>query len=101
MKKSTNTLSSNAVKHVAMLARLGLKKEEIEKFQKQLSNILNFVNQLSEVDTQNVTPTSQVTGLENIFREDEIKPSLTQDEVLANAPDKYKGYFKVKPVLED
>lgn len=98
--KRVDKLTDKEVRHVAKLARLGLTEEEIAKFQKQLSGILEFVATLNEVDTKDVIPTSQVTGLENVFREDEVKPSLSQEEVLKNAPDKYKGYFRVKKVLE-
>lgn len=94
-------LTSEEVRHVANLAKLGLSEEDTAKFQKQLSSILDFVSALNEVDTKDVIPTSQVTGLENVFREDEVKPSLSQEEVLSNAPDKYKGYFRVKKVLEE
>lgn len=100
MKQDKFILSTDEVKHVAALAHLGLTKKEIAKFQKQLSQIVSFVNQLSEVDTNNVVPTSQVTGLENVFREDVVTPSLSREKVLANAPDKYKEFFKVRPVLE-
>ena len=99
--KKVDILTDKEVRHVAKLARLGLSEEEIAKFQKQLSGILEFVAALNEVDTKDVIPTSQVTGLENVFREDEVKPSLSQEEVLANAPDKYKSYFRVKKVLEE
>lgn len=101
MKKAKTILSIEQVKHVASLAHLGLTKDEINKFQKQLSSILSFVDQLSEVETKEVIPTSQVTGLENVFREDKIMPSLSQEDVLFNAPDKYNGYFKVRPVFEE
>lgn len=101
MKKSKPSLSTDDVKHVATLARLGLTSQELNKFQKQLSSIIDFVGKLNELDTKNVEATSQVTGLENIFREDKITQSLSQEEALTNSPDKYKGYFKVKPVLEE
>ena len=101
MAKTKVRLSLEKVKHVAKLAGLGLAKDEEIRFQKQLSDILNFVDKLAEVDTRDVIPTSQVTGLENVFRDDIVTPSLSQNEVLANAPDKYKGYFKVKQVLEE
>jgi len=98
MKKNQN-FSRKDVISVASLARLKLSEKEIAKFQKQLSEILQFVNSLLEVKTENVSPTSQVTGLTNVFREDIVKPSLSQKEVLKNAPGEYKGYFKVKAVL--
>lgn len=96
----SSTLSINEVEHVAHLANLGLSKEDILRFQKQLSDILDFVAKLNEIDTKNVIPTSQVTGLENVLREDIVKKSLTQDEVLSNAPRKYKGFFVVDAIFE-
>lgn len=93
-------LTIKDVEHIATLANLGLTPQEIKKFQVQLSAIIEFVGKLNEVDTKDVEPTSQVTGLENVFREDEIKLSLTQKEALKNAPRKYNGYFLVKAVLE-
>jgi aspartyl-tRNA(Asn)/glutamyl-tRNA(Gln) amidotransferase subunit C len=87
------------VKHVAKLANIPLNPEEEKKFEKQLSEILNYVEKLKEVDTKNVETTSQVTGLENVTREDETKPSLTQEEALSNTKNKYNGFIKVKVIL--
>ena len=89
------------VSHVAKLANLPLKPEEEKKFEKQLSQILAYVEKLKEVDTKNVEPTSQVTGLENVTREDETSPSLTQEEALKNTKSQYNGLFKVKAILEE
>ncbi len=89
------------VAHVAKLANLPLSKEEKEKFEKQLQETLEYVDQLQEIDTKGIEPTSNVTGLENVTREDEIKPSLSQDEALANAKSKQNGLFKVKAVLTE
>lgn len=94
------SISKEEVKHIADLARLELSEEEISKFQKELSSILEYVSQLSEVDTEKVEPTFQTTGLENVFREDKVEDhELSQKEALKNAPDKKDGYFKVKPVF--
>lgn len=93
-------LTEAEVKHVAKLARLSLIPEEIKKFQEQLSEILDYVNQLKEVNTENVEPTSQVTGLENVFRNDEVMPSLRVEEALSSAPAKMNNFFKTKLVLE-
>lgn len=101
MKQAKQKLSSDDVKHVADLARLDIKNEDIITFQEQLSDILDFVAKLREVDTSDVLPTSQVTGLENVFREDKIKDSLSQEAVLANASKKYKGFFVVKAIFEE
>lgn len=89
------------VKHVAKLANLTLKDNEVEKFEDQLSSILDYIKKLQEVDTSSVEETSQVTGLENILREDEAKPSLPQEEVLSNTKDKHNGMFRVPAILEE
>jgi aspartyl-tRNA(Asn)/glutamyl-tRNA(Gln) amidotransferase subunit C len=84
------SLSKDDVLHVAKLAKLTLTPKEVTKFQEQLSKIVDYISQLSEVDTSNVEFTSQTTGLENVFRIDEVKPnSITQKD----------GYFVVDAVL--
>lgn len=88
------------ISHVAKLANLPLKQEEKEKFEKQLSDILSYIEKLKEVDTKSVETTSQVTGLENVTREDKTSPSLSQEEALSNAKSQYNGLFKVKAILE-
>ncbi len=87
------------VTHVAKLANLPLTPEEKKKFEKQLAETLDYVKQLEEIDTKDVEPTSQVTALENVTREDEVKPSLSQEEALQNARAKHNGLFKVKAIL--
>ena len=89
------------VSHVAKLANLPLSEEEKKKFEKQLSETLEYVNQLNEIDIKGVEPTSQVTGLENVKREDVAKPSLSQEEALKNTKSKYNGFFKVKAILNE
>ena len=98
------------VPYVAKLSKLLLKQGEDEKFEAQLSNILSYVEKLKEVNTKNVETTSQVTGLENVTREDETTPSLSQKEALLNTPlrqgsegqakSQQNGLFKVKAILE-
>lgn len=85
---------------MAQLANLPLTDEEKNKLETQLSETLDYVKQLEEIDTKGVEPTSQVTGLENVFREDETAPSLSQEEALKNAKSQYNGFFKVKAILE-
>ena len=99
MTKKTK-LSVEEVRHVAKLAKLELGANEIEKFQKQLSEILDYVAILNEVETGKVEPTSQVTGLENVFRKDKAEKGLSQDEALSGAKNKDQGRFKVKAILE-
>lgn len=93
-------LSKEEVLKLAKLSKLRLSDEEIEKFQKEISDILGYVEQLSSVDTEGLKPTSQVTGLENVTRKDEIiNYGVSNEELLKNAPDTKDGQFKVKRVL--
>jgi aspartyl-tRNA(Asn)/glutamyl-tRNA(Gln) amidotransferase subunit C len=81
------SLTKDQVLHIAKLARLQLTSEEIDKMTKELSSILDYVKVLDEVDTATTEPTSQVTGLTNAFREDEVRPSsATPDKLLENSP---------------
>lgn len=96
-------LTRDQVLHVAALARLGLKEEEIAKFQMQLSGILEYVGMLNEVNTDGIELTSQVTGLENIMREDISAPSMLADpaDMLKCSPLPIeKNQIKVKNVFE-
>lgn len=88
------------VSHVAKLANLPLTKEEKGKFEKQLNSILSYIEKLNEVDIKNIEPTSQVTGLENVEREDKTCPSLSQEEVLANTKQKQNGMFKIPAIFD-
>ncbi len=89
------------VRNVAKLANLKITDEEVKKFEIQLSEVLQYVDQLQKIDTTGVTETSQVTGLENVLREDVAKQSLTQEEALVNAKSQHNGLFKVKGVLDN
>lgn len=88
------------VNHIAKLANLPLTDSEKKKFEKQLGETLDYVKQLEEIDTKGVEPTSQVTGLENVTREDIPTPSLPQEAVLKNAKSTHNGFFKVKAILD-
>jgi aspartyl-tRNA(Asn)/glutamyl-tRNA(Gln) amidotransferase subunit C len=94
-------LTTQEVEHVARLARLRLSPEEIEKMRAQLSNILDHIDMLKEVDVADVPPTAQVTDLLNILRADEVRPSLAREDVLANAPDQQDGMFRVKAIFDE
>lgn len=91
------------VKHVAKLANLTIPDSQLKKFEKQLSTILDHINKLQEVNTDNVAETSQITGLENVMREDVSSSTriLNQDEALSNTSSKQNGFFKVKGVLNE
>lgn len=95
-------LSNEEVQHIAKLARLGLKKGEVEKFSAQLNDILGYVEQLKEVDTENVAPTSQVTGLENVSRRDKVERFCEKEELLAcsELPIE-RDQIRVKPVITE
>lgn len=93
-------LSRDEVLHIALLARLRLTETEIAKFREQLSNILENFEVLQQVDTSNVPPSSHSIARQNVLREDEIAPSLPQNQVLANAPKREGDFFRVRAVLE-
>lgn len=94
------TISLDDVKKLATLSALKVSDEEASKLQSELQNILAFVEQLDSVDTTGVEPTYQVTGLDNVWRDDElIDYKLDRDALLKNAPDKQEGQIKVKRVL--
>ena len=95
-------LSKKDVEKIALLARIDLTAEEKKKFQKELSLILNYVQKLNEVDTDNVLPTHQVTGLENAWREDEVFAcgAEQREEVIRNFPDREKNFLRVPQIFE-
>jgi len=93
-------LTDEEVRHIALLARLGVSDDEVEKFREQLSNILENMEILKQADTEGLAPTSQSVALENVYRPDEPAPSLPVSEVLANAPKREDNSFKVNAVLE-
>ena len=98
--KSMTKLSIDEVTKIASLARIALSSRELDELSLELSSILNFVEQLQQVDTSDETVTSQVTGLKNVTRKDEVKKcSLSREELLANAPLHENGFVKVKRVL--
>jgi aspartyl-tRNA(Asn)/glutamyl-tRNA(Gln) amidotransferase subunit C len=89
------------VKHVAKLANLPLKNDEIKKYENQLSQILEYIEKLTKVNTDNIKETSQTTGLENVTKKDLASPSFSQEEALANTKSKHNGLFKVKAIFEE
>ena len=93
-------LSRDQVLHIAELAKLALTDEETALFAEQLSDILEYAEMLNELDTEAISPTAQAIYMRNVTRPDEVCPSLTPEEALANAPQRQDGYFKVKPILE-
>ena len=93
-------LSREDVLHIARLARLGLTEAEVEKFSEQLSLLLENFEVLQQVDTTDVPPTAQSIDLQTVMRDDEVAESLPPEQILANAPQKDEGFFRVQAVLE-
>lgn len=95
-------LSKQEIQHIAKLARLELTDAELEKYGGQLSAVLNYIDQLKEVDVSGVEPTAQVTGLENMWREDKVE-NWDEKEIeaaLKDAPEREGRFIKVKRVIE-
>jgi aspartyl-tRNA(Asn)/glutamyl-tRNA(Gln) amidotransferase subunit C len=93
------SLSLADVEHVAALARLGLTDAEKESLREQLSTILEHIAVLNRLDTSEIPPTAQVIALDNVMRDDAVWPSLSQEEVLRNAPGQRDGFIEVRAVL--
>jgi aspartyl-tRNA(Asn)/glutamyl-tRNA(Gln) amidotransferase subunit C len=93
-------LTGDQVRWVAHLARLELSPEEVAEFTAQLSQIVDYVNQLQQVNTEGVEPLAHPLPLHNVFRADEPQPSLSVDEALANAPDRRNNFYGVPAVLD-
>ena len=100
--KTDKIITEGVVRHAARLSRLELAADEVARFQKQLERILDYVAQLNEVDTDGVQPTTHVlSSMKNVFRDDEVRPSLSTDEALSNAPARHQDFFKVPKVIKD
>ena len=95
-------LSKKDVEHVAKLANLKLNSKEITKYREQLLKVLSYLEDLNEVKTDGIEPTSQTTGLTNVKRLDQVKPefSLSQPEALSGTNKTHNGYFLVPAILE-
>lgn len=97
---SNNKLTYKEVEHIAELARIELTEEEKRKFSSELSDVLGYVKQLGEVDTKNIEPVSQVTGLVNVLRDD-VAEGCGEDArkiIIKNFPQEKDGYIKVRQV---
>ena len=94
-------LSKEQVRHVAMLARIGLDAGDEEFYAGQLSGILGHIDRLQELDTEDIPPTAQVVEVASRLRDDEPRPCLSQEEALANAPAAVNGFFRVPAIQEE
>ena len=93
-------LTPEDVRHVALLARLGLEPGDEDFYAQQLSGILAHIDRLQQLDTDTIPPTAQVVEVTNRLREDDPRPGLSQEEALANAPVAADGFFRVPSIQE-
>ncbi len=94
------SLREQDILNIAKLARIDLSAKEQQDMKSEAGSILDFVDDLQKVDTSSVEPTSQVTGLRDVWREDKVVPSkIAPESLLSQAPDVHDGYVKVKKVL--
>ncbi len=94
-------LEKDEIKHIASLARIGLKDDEIEKHQEELSQVLDYFKKLEDLDTDKVEPIGHITGMHSVFREDKSEDCEKEIKkgIIDNAPSEKDNYFKVKSVF--
>ncbi len=97
----SENLTEDQVRHVAKLARINISDAEIAAFTSQLGDILDYVAQLQELDTDSIEPLAHCLPVKNVLRQDVVRPSLTNDEALANAPQRDGEFFAVPKILDD
>lgn len=93
------TISTSDIQHLASLSSLALADDEVDGLRQDLENIIGYIEQLGELDTAGVEPTYQVTGLANVWREDEVQPGVSREALLNLAPEKQNNQVKVPQVL--
>ena len=94
-------INKDEVRYIADLASLKLSEDEVEKFSKQLSDILDYVEKLDELDTEDIVPTAYTIPVKNVLREDKVKESLELEKVLQNAPEKQDNQFRVPKIMDE
>jgi aspartyl-tRNA(Asn)/glutamyl-tRNA(Gln) amidotransferase subunit C len=93
-------LSTEEVRHIALLARVGMTDDEVELMRDQLSNILGHFDSLQELDTDGVEPTGHAADVETVMREDRVAESIDRDDALSNVPRREGDFVRVRAVLE-
>lgn len=93
-------ISKKDVKYVADLSRIHLRDDEIDRLTKDMENILGYIHKLDSLDVDQIQPTSHVLPLKNVYREDKVRPSLTQQETLKISVEQQEGAFKVPKIIE-
>lgn len=99
MAEGTSRITRDDVAHVARLARLDITDDELDTFTHQLADVLEHARDVEALDTEGVPPTAHPLPIQNVFRDDEVEPSLDRDEVLAMAPSAEDGRFRVPRIL--
>lgn len=94
------SINKETIRYTANLARLNLSADEEELFSEQLSDILRYINKLNELDTTYIEPMSHAVSIGNVFREDVIRDSLSNEQALKNSPEKQCPFFKVPKVID-
>lgn len=93
-------ITKEQLKHISNLSNLSFSEEELDKYLVDMTGIVDFVNQLNEINTDDVEITTSILGEYNIFREDEVKESFDRELLLKNAPDSQDGMFKIPKVID-
>lgn len=101
MSDSSANISRDEVAHLASLARLALTDDELDRYAGQLDVIITSVARVAEVAADDIPPTSHALPLTNVMREDEVRPSLTQEQALSGAPAAEQGRFRVPRILDE
>jgi aspartyl-tRNA(Asn)/glutamyl-tRNA(Gln) amidotransferase subunit C len=94
-------ISLKDVEHVARLARLELSEADKERMRQELDSILSYIDKLRALDTEGVEPTAHAIPMTNVMRDDMPRPSLSQDDMLANAPERSGEFFRVPRIIEE
>ena len=93
-------ITNKDIEYVAKLAKLQVSENEMEVLTDQMSGIVEFANKISELDTENIEPTNHILKVQNVMREDEVKPSYNRNDIIANAPVKEAGCLVVPSVQQ-
>ncbi|UCE60626.1 MAG: Asp-tRNA(Asn)/Glu-tRNA(Gln) amidotransferase subunit GatC [Phycisphaerales bacterium] len=93
-------LDETVIRHVALLSRLKITDEEVKVYAKQLSQVVDYMALLNEVDTADVPPAAYALQISNVFREDDVRGAMTSEQALSNAPGQENGFFSVPKVID-
>lgn len=93
-------ISHEEIQKIALLSRLSIKEDQMDAVGTQLNDILSYMDLISHVDVDGVQPTAHAVSMQNVMRDDVVRPSFTNEQALANAPEPENGYFKVPKVIQ-